>query len=60
MHEHADTLSDELLAEVRAAFDDGEFIELGYVVAQFISMGQFVRLLGVPNPDVISSDATPG
>ncbi|MEM1334707.1 MAG: hypothetical protein AAGG08_14745 [Actinomycetota bacterium] len=51
MHEHVDTLSDDLLAEVRAAFSDDEFVELGFVVAQFISMGQFVKLLGVPNPD---------
>ena len=55
-HDHVDTLDDELLAELRAAFDDAEFVELGMTIAQFVSMGQFVKLLGVPNPDVAPLD----
>ncbi len=55
MHDHVDTLDGSLLAEVRDAFGDDEFVELGFVIAQFVSMGQFVKLLGVPNPDVSGS-----
>ena len=52
MHQRPRDVPAEVLSDVRAAFDDAEFVELGYVVAQFIGMGQFVHLLGVPNPDV--------
>ena len=48
-----------VLSAVRAAFSDAEFVELGYVVGQFIGMGQFVHLLGVTNPSVMLADEFP-
>lgn len=52
MHQRPGDVPPEVLAGVRSEFSDAEFVELGYTIAQFIGMGQFVHLLGVPNPDV--------
>jgi hypothetical protein len=42
-----------LLEELLSEFSSNEFLELAMTVAQFISMGQLVHLLGIPNPTVI-------
>lgn len=51
MHQRAQDVPDELLADLRQVFTDAEFVELAFAVAQFIGMGQLIHLLGVPNPD---------
>jgi alkylhydroperoxidase family enzyme len=56
MHERPRQMPADVVDAMRAQFDDPEFVEVGYVVAQFIGMGQFVHLLGVPNPDVVPLD----
>ena len=56
MHQRPSEVPAEALTAVRSEFSDPEFVELGYTVAQFIGMGQFVHLLGVPNPDIVPSD----
>ena len=43
MHDHVSSVTDDLIASVRKEFNDAEFVELGFTVAQFISMGQFVH-----------------
>lgn len=65
MHQRPRDVPTEVLAEVRSQFDDAEFTELAYCVAQFIGMGQLIHLLGVPNPDVVAdgsrhADDAPG
>lgn len=46
-------VDDALLAEMLTVFSEAEFVELGIVIAQFISMGQLVSMLRIPNPDLV-------
>lgn len=41
------------IAALRVHFTDAEVIELSFTVAQFISMGQLVHAMGIPNPDTV-------
>jgi alkylhydroperoxidase family enzyme len=41
------------IATLREQFSDAEVIELSFTIAQFISMGQLIHAMGVPNPDVL-------
>lgn len=52
MHAPPHSIDDALLSEMRDAFGDDGFMELAFVIAQYISMGQLVAMLGIPNPDV--------
>ena len=53
MHGPAKHPGDRLLGDLLEEFSAAEFLELAMTVAQFISMGQLVHLLGIPNPTVI-------
>jgi alkylhydroperoxidase family enzyme len=41
------------ITTLREQFSDAEVIELSFTIAQFISMGQLIHAMGVPNPDVL-------
>ena len=42
------------ITALRETFTDAEVIELSFSVAQFISMGQLIHAMGIPNPDVVA------
>jgi alkylhydroperoxidase family enzyme len=44
------------IAALRNCFTDAEVIELTFTVAQFISMGQLIHAMGIPNPDAVAPD----
>ncbi len=49
-------VDDLFLVELLAEFSHAEFIELSIVIAQFLSMGQLVAMLRIPNPDIVAVD----
>lgn len=53
MHRNPQGMSEQFVAELLDHFDEGEVVELGLAVAQFIGMGQLIHMLGLPNPTVV-------
>ena len=47
-HDHHD-IPDELWTELMGVFTHEEFVEVGMAVANYIGMGQFIAMLGLPN-----------
>ncbi len=53
MHQRPATLAQADVDEMLTVFSHEEFMEMAFTVAQFISMGQLVHALGVPNPTIV-------
>ncbi|MFM7537161.1 MAG: hypothetical protein ACKO91_15395 [Acidimicrobiales bacterium] len=53
MHQRPATCSQADVDAMLEAFTPEEFMEMAFTVAQFISMGQLVHALGVPNPTIV-------
>jgi alkylhydroperoxidase family enzyme len=54
MHANPRSAGSDAIAALRSCFTDAEVIELSFTVAQFISMGQLVHAMGIPNPDAVA------
>ncbi len=56
MHQNPQGMTQEFIAELLVEFSEGEVVELGLAVAQFIGMGQLIEMLGLPNPSVVPAE----
>lgn len=52
-------IDDALFAELHARFADDELLELSWAIAEFISFGKLIYVLGVPYGDHICSAPAP-
>lgn len=54
MHTDPRLRGSDAITALRDHFTDAEVIELSFTVAQFISMGQLIHAMGIPNPDAVA------
>lgn len=50
MHRSPTLVDQQFVDAMLMHFSHAEFLELAFAVAQFISMGQLIHMLGLPNP----------
>jgi alkylhydroperoxidase family enzyme len=51
-------IDDELFARLRTAFDDGEILELGMMIGQYLGFGRLLKILDL-EPRVCPVDGDP-